>query len=68
MIDLGYRNESSRAFLKSLSCGLTGIILFVRVKTFRSIQLWRTDHREEEKEKNIEEKKVWHLEYAFLAS
>lgn len=60
---LGYRNESSRAFLKSWSCGLTGIILFLRVETLRSIQLWRTDHREEEREENIEE--AWHLECAF---
>lgn len=48
--DLGYRNESSRAFLKSLSCGLTGIILFLRAKTLWSIRLWKTDRREEEKE------------------
>lgn len=65
--DLGYRNESSRAFLKSLSCGLTGIILFLKLKTLRSIQLWRTEDREEEREKNTE-KEEWHLEYAFLVS
>lgn len=49
--DLSYRNESSRAFLKSLSCGLTGIILFLKLKTLRSIQLWRTEDREEERER-----------------
>lgn len=53
--------------MKSLSCGLTEIILFLRVETLRSIQLWRTDHREEEKE-NTEQKKEWHLKYAFPAS
>lgn len=60
---LGYRNESSRAFLKSWSCGLTGIILLLRVETRRSIQLWRTDHREEEREETIGEE--WHLDGAF---
>lgn len=61
---LSYRNESTRAFLKSWSCGLTGIILFLRVKTLRSIQLWKTDRRQEEEKKNTEEEE-WHLEYVF---
>lgn len=54
--------------MKSLSCGLTGIILLLRVKTLRSTQLWRTDHREEEKEKNLEDKEEGHVECAFPAS
>lgn len=45
IVDLGYRNESSRAFLKSLKYSLTGIILFLRVKTSRSTGLWQTDHK-----------------------
>ena len=64
---LGYRNERSRSFLKSLNCGLTGIILFLRGKTLRSIRLWRIDHREEGKER-IEEEGAWRLENASLAS
>lgn len=45
IVDLSYRDDSSRAFLKSLNCGLTGIMVFLRGKELWTVQLWRTNHQ-----------------------
>lgn len=44
-VDLGYRDDSFRAFLKSLNWGLTGVMVFLKEKELWSIQLWRTNHK-----------------------